>query len=40
MTTGRCAKKHAVKLYFKPGLYRDNDENWKNPIASMPEFDE
>ena len=35
---GPLAKQHGVKLYFKPGLYPNQDAAWKERVAAMPEF--
>jgi Glycosyl hydrolase-like 10 len=36
---GPLAKQHGVKLYFKPGLYPNQNDAWKERVAAMPEFD-
>jgi len=35
---GPLAKQYGVKLYFKPGLYPNQDAAWKERVAGMPEF--
>jgi len=35
---GPLCREHGVKLFFKPGLYRNKDDAWKEQTAQMPEF--
>ena len=36
---GPHCRSHGVSLYFKPSLYPDKDEAWKQRVAQMAEFD-